>query len=403
VRYVTSRRAMVTGTRARPTLCQSRAPRSWKLDTAVILNTLPAIVAQPCQKFRDRGTPALAHREKPARLRATSRRRYNPRMNTLIAAAVGDRRTVALRLLFARFPVEEQEARLREALLSADRGTLKLDDLLLAESDGLAVGAALVMVQPDGVALVWPPVISCGAVDETAVEDRLMEEVCRRIDAAGARLGQCLLAPDDVAEADLLRRHGFEPAAEMFFLARPLSESDATRSETAAGSDGNGSPLSNGARETSFSDVRIERYRDDISQRFERVIEESYQGSLDCPFLTGFRNGVDAIASHKLPGVFDPDRWTLYSVGGRDAGVVLLNDHPDQDAVEIVYLGVTPTARGRRLGRRMLDGALSESARRGRAVIFLSVDCENSYATSLYRELGFEELARRRILLRRPS
>ena len=90
-------------------------------------------------------------------------------------------------------------------------------------------------------------------------------------------------------------------------------------------------------------------------------------------------------------------------MGGKDAGVVLLNDHPDQDAVELVYLGVTPSARGRGLGHRMLQQGLSESAGRGRAVIFLAVDCENSYANSLYRDCGFDELARRQILLRRSA
>ena len=148
-------------------------------------------------------------------------------MDTLIHLATGDRRPFALRLLFARFPVDEQESRLRDALVASERGTLSRDHLVLAEADGVPVGAcALVMVQSDGVALVWPPVVSCGAVDETVVEDLLMQDICRRMDSEQARLGQCLLAPDDTAETDLLMRHGFEQAADMFFLARTLGPAD---------------------------------------------------------------------------------------------------------------------------------------------------------------------------------
>ena len=309
-------------------------------------------------------------------------------MNTVISPVSGDRSQLALRLLFARFPVEEQETRLRETLAASKRGTLQLEHLLLAETEGLPVGAALVMLQSDGIALVWPPALSCGVADVTAVEDLLMQQICLRIDAASARLGQCLLAPDDEAEAAVLCRHGFKRATDMFFLARAVTNADLI-----SGAEGN----------ERSSAVSFETYRSENANRFSRLVEETYRGSLDCPYLNGFRTGDQAIASHKLSGVFDPGTWALYSVGGEDAGVMLVNDHPDQDAVELIYLGVAPGARGRGLGRRMLVEGLSEAARRGRAVMFLAVDCENHFANSLYSEFEFAELARRRVMLRRGS
>ena len=89
-----------------------------------------------------------------------------------------------MKLLFARFPLDEQEARLREALAAGEIGKLQLENLLLAHSDGMPVGAALVMHQSDGIALVWPPVVSCGATDSTLVEDLLMQEICQQIGRA---------------------------------------------------------------------------------------------------------------------------------------------------------------------------------------------------------------------------
>jgi len=313
-------------------------------------------------------------------------------MKLTVTAADSSNRDSALRLLFARFPVEEQAARLRDTLLASERGRLNLDGLLLATVDELPVGAALVMLQPDGVALVWPPVVSCGAIDEVVVEDVLMTEVCRRIDATDARLGQSLLTPDDVVEAELLSRHGFTHAADLFFLARALRPSDAELSTDNLQKE----PLLAGRA------VNMETFRDDIASRFAAVIEQSYQHSLDCTYLKDFRTGAEALASHKLSGVFDPSSWLLYLIDGRDAGVLLLNEHPDQDAIELVYIGVTPESRGLRLGQRMLRDGVRHAAQRGRAAMFLAVDCENSFANAVYSEFSFAELARRRVLLRHP-
>ena len=313
-------------------------------------------------------------------------------MKLTVTAADSSNRDTALRLLFARFPVEEQAARLRDTLLASVQGPLNLEGLLLATVDEMPVGAALVMLQSDGIALVWPPVVSCGAVDEVAVEDALMLEVCRRIDATDARLGQSLLTPDDVVEAELLSRHGFAHAADLFFLARALQPSDA---ELSTGDSQKESLLAGRA-------VNVETFRDDIASRFAAVIEQSYQHSLDCPYLKDFRSGAETITSHKLSGVFDPSSWLLYSIDGRDAGVLLLNEHPDQDAIELVYIGVTPEWRGMRLGRRMLRDGVRLAAQRSRAAMFLAVDCENSFANAVYSEFSFAELARRRVLLRHP-
>ena len=317
-----------------------------------------------------------------------------------VTAVDSSRRELALRLLFARFPVEEQSARLRETLVAAERGSLNLDDLLLATlrsqpddtqppAEDLPVGAALVMFQSDGIALVWPPVVSCGAADEIAVEDALMTELCRRIDATDAKLAQSLLTPDDVVESKLLARHGFTHGADLFFLARTLQPTD----EQFAAS---GSPLAQRR-------ITVETFDASNAERFASVLEQSYQHSLDCPDLKDFRSGAEALASHQLSGVFDPSAWSIYTIDGRDAGVLLLNEHPDQNAIELVYIGVTPELRGNGLGREMLRRGLQLATQRSRAAMFLAVDCQNSYANAVYAEFSFAELARRRVMLRQRA
>ena len=303
-------------------------------------------------------------------------------MTLRISVVNPDRRRLALRLLFAQFPLEEQPSRLEDALRSSERGTLNLDGLLLAEEGEQPVGAALMMKQKDGIALVWPPVVSCQATDTENVEQTLLARLCERIDESGSTLAQCLLPSDDVIETRLLEGHGFVHAADMYFLARTLKGHDL---------DGEG------------ADERLDHeiFSEENANQFASVVERTYVDSLDCPFLNGFRNGRDALASHQLSGQYDPAGWRLYRSGSEVIGLLLLNEHPDQDAVELVYFGIVPEFRGKGLGRRVLADGIRAATLLDRAVMFLAVDCSNTYANALYSELGFTELARRRVMVRR--
>ena len=66
------------------------------------------------------------------------------------------------------------------------------------------------------------------------------------------------------------------------------------------------------------------------------------------------------------------------------AAVLLLSEIPDRDAWEVAYLGLTPSARGRGLGRAVLAHAL-ELAAAHVPRLELAVDVRNHPATRLYR------------------
>lgn len=299
-----------------------------------------------------------------------------------ILSADSSRQVEALRMLFSRFPLEEQTARLEDTLLAVQRGALDLSGLMLAEQCGRSVGAALVMRQADGIALVWPPVID-GAEEDRQVGQELMAALCRELDGPDVRFGQCLLSPEELAESAWLRQFGFEPAAELFFLARTL-EIEVPEADG----------LPNGTVEI-FAES-------ENAARFAALIERTYERSLDCPLLNGRRTGVDALASHRLSGQFHPRGWRLYRQEDRDAAVLLLNEHPDQDAVELVYFGVAPEFRGQSWGRRLVTDAITLSRSWKRAAIFLAVDAGNTFATQLYAGCGFQEVARRSVWIRFP-
>lgn len=289
----------------------------------------------------------------------------------------------ALRILFARFPEDEQSSRREATLRAVEAGKLSLDGLRWAWHNGMPVGAALAMEQPDGITLVWPPIVTCGADDIAVVESALLKEVTQQLDQSPAKLGQILFDPAELTDLASYTEHGFRHSTDLFFVARNLQEPFA-RCE--------------------LRDLQPEPFDERVNlDRFAALIEATYQDTQDCAWLEGLRTGHEALASHKLSGHWRPELWRMYRVDGVDACGLLLNEHPDQDAVELVYFGVTPRFRGRGYGRILLSEALILAAGCGRSLLFAAVDVENHSANALYAEAGFVELARRTALFRFPG
>ena len=66
------------------------------------------------------------------------------------------------------------------------------------------------------------------------------------------------------------------------------------------------------------------------------------------------------------------------------------------DEAEVLTLAVTAAARGRGLGRQLLQGALDRAQARGAASMFLEVSPGNTSALSLYASAGFVRVGCRR-------
>jgi [ribosomal protein S18]-alanine N-acetyltransferase len=65
------------------------------------------------------------------------------------------------------------------------------------------------------------------------------------------------------------------------------------------------------------------------------------------------------------------------------------------DEAEILTLGVSPLRRQQGLGRRLLDAAAAEAARRGADTLYLEVSERNEAARILYSHAGFVQSGRR--------
>ena len=118
------------------------------------------------------------------------------------------------------------------------------------------------------------------------------------------------------------------------------------------------------------------------------------------PELEGARALDDIMEGHRAAGRFNAERWRLGYIPGRPeaASVLLLAEVPGRDVWEVVYLGLTPAARGQGLGRVVLQHAL-ELARATCSRLELAVDCRNTPATRLYHAAGFMIRDRRAVHL----
>jgi len=290
-----------------------------------------------------------------------------------------EQRAAALELLFSRSDPAERAEQVAEAVAAHETQQFDLSGLLIAYHVSDAAGAALTVSQEDGTTYVWPPVAEANSV-QGAVVDALFDAIHERVPQAGSWLGQCLLEPHQTADSEALERNDFSHMAELQFLSRSLAD-----------------PLPDRPVEM-FQ--KIEFNEQDNQFRFAKLLEATYQGSLDCPNFSGLRTGEEALASHRTAGEFSPNLWNLYEVDGQDAGVLLFARHSEENTWEVAYTGIHPAARGRGLGKAILLDGMHEALQAGVGNILLAVDSNNKYALKVYRELGFLGVGQRSVFIK---
>jgi ribosomal protein S18 acetylase RimI-like enzyme len=261
---------------------------------------------------------------------------------------------------------------------------IDLNDIWIATDaspGGQIPWAVLPVVSPGRTMLLFSPsFIPLGDRQRGAVE--LVRRILDRHRAAGTvDLAQVLLDPADESVTQLYRDAcGFEELAELIYLDRDVHRAPPQ------------------APPAGFS---WETYSPANHADFARAVTETYAGSLDCPRLNGRRDIEDVLAGHKSAGEFDPALWFLLRENGEHAGVLLMSRSTRSDSVELVYLGLSPRHRGRKLGDLVMRHACSTAAAAvGARRLSLAVDANNTPALRLYRRHGMSRLCSRLALLR---
>ncbi len=284
-------------------------------------------------------------------------------------------RPAALEVLYRRMPSSLRGHLIAEVLEDARRGELDLSGLWVARiRSGRIVGAMMTQALAGKTAAVWPPEVK-PSWRRAALAAALVEAALEDLAARGYRLAQAALdeSAGPMAARDLTRG-GMPRVTELLYLQRDTA-----------------TPLPPvGAPAGAAADFEWRPFDACIAAEFREVLQATYVGSLDMPELEGTRGLDDILAGHRASRIVVPENWRLGRIPGEPqaAAVLLLAAAPGRDAWEVVYLGLTPAARGRGLGRAVIRHALDLA--RGRAPILeLAVDLRNTPAVRLYRSCGF--------------
>ncbi len=293
----------------------------------------------------------------------------------------------ALGVLYRRVPDALRHRLVLDAINESDAGLLDLDGLWVARGRaGRVVGAMLTQLLAGSAAAVWPPEVDA-IWGRGTVAAELVRCALAGLRAQDVRIAQALVDPNFPGRGarDLIRG-GLPRITALTYLQRDTTSPIPPR---------RGAP-----------DFDWQPFGPATESEFRDVLQATYQGSLDMPELEGVRSLDDVLDAHRASGRFSPDRWRLgrLPTAPDAAAVLLVSDVPDRGVWEVAYLGLTPPARGRGLGRAALSHALT-LARDHVPRLELAVDDRNHPARHLYRRAGFTPFDRREVhlaLLQRP-
>lgn len=205
------------------------------------------------------------------------------------------------------------------------------------------------------------------------------------LDALGAMvervgLAQSLIEPKHKWAGEACEMAGMVFVGELAYMRKPMSGSDHARPREPEWPPG-----------VAVRPIRTLDPHDAHSDRalLIEALELSYADTLDCPELCGLRSMDDVVDSHVATGVFDPSRWLLIFRDDRPVGCCLLSNCPANHSIELVYLGIAPTARGLGLGRRVLEYGIERMGGLGAREVTCAVDTRNTPAIAVYQSLGF--------------
>jgi mycothiol synthase len=111
----------------------------------------------------------------------------------------------------------------------------------------------------------------------------------------------------------------------------------------------------------------------------------------------------DVLAGHRATGEFDPQGWYVAISDGAPIAVLLTAPVLEGRALEIVYVGVSPSARGQGVGHRMMQVAHARARKLGLSHVTLALDATNEPARRLYERWGYAATHRRRVWIATPS
>lgn len=288
----------------------------------------------------------------------------------------------ALRLLLSGPGGLAQDEQVLDFLSYAMHRNVDVNSTWIATTRGRIEWALLPVISPGKTMLMLSPTKLHKHSSADAVVE-LAKAVAHEYAQRDIHLAQLLLDPDQPAVRDAYTTAGFSELAELVYLHRPI------RSAGRATTD----------QITLPGSFQLLSYSPQTEHLFADAIRASYESSLDCPGLNGMRDMGDVIEGHRATGEFEPGLWHIVIEHDRPLAVLLLNRSIHSEAMELVYIGLAPAARGRGLGDQLMQLAMHLSARDGKSELTLAVDSRNVPAMKLYFRHGMKRVGSRMAMI----
>lgn len=269
-----------------------------------------------------------------------------------VRAAHDEERETALQIIFDGFsPVAAEQA-----------------GLWVAVRNEQVVAAAWIQRLTTEIAAVWPPASRNDPVAESLLASKL-KDVCAE---SSFHLFRALIPVETVdRDAAALSAIGLERATSIVSL---YCSTDGT--------------IDDAQSQINFEPVNVSA----DAERLVTLTQATFEQSLDCPQLTRMTNARAILDGYIARPGFTPDLWfclTPSTGDTEDAGILILSDNEEDEQLEVVYLGVKPSFRGRAYGAAAINQAKRLAAERGRRRLTLAVDIQNQPALDIYRAAGF--------------
>jgi ribosomal protein S18 acetylase RimI-like enzyme len=245
---------------------------------------------------------------------------------------------------------------------------------------GRIVWSMLPVLSPGNTMLLFTPQVLFSQTPQLAIS-RICDELCAHHSMRGIQLAQMLIDPEHRPIIDAYRHAGFDELAELVYLQRIVKSRRFPAPEVPA-------------------NLTFATYSSTTHTHFAEVIQRSYENSQDCPGLNGLRTIDDVILGHQATGDFDPALWFVLYDQASPIAVLLLARLPQSQTIELVYLGLAPTARGKGFGNLLMHHALAIASNEGRNDLTLAVDSRNKPALQLYFRHGLRRIGARAAMLR---
>ncbi|MCL2744557.1 MAG: GNAT family N-acetyltransferase [Planctomycetaceae bacterium] len=293
-----------------------------------------------------------------------------------ISTPTEDNLDEVLEFAFRHLPVPERNIRILSILEQHKNGRVPLEGIFVAENDAGIVDVLFSQPRKDCGVMLWVP-----SLLESCPADVLFEpfvEYCRKNDF------QAALALADNRQTfnvtKFVKNGQFEYLSDLVHFAVQVHP-----------------VLPAYFSETCYFQPLCGKI--DEEKRLERVVQETYNGTLDFPRLMGAFPVDKVIEGYRLDGLYLRKLWFFVQDENRnDIGVLLLADCSEY--LEIMYMGLTAEVRGHGLAKEVIRFALSVAKELGYKLLTAAADERNKPAMRAYIGQGFQAWDRKKIFVR---